>query len=254
MRKKTVIANFKMQKTNTEIKEYIKSFKKLVKGKDTANIGLCVSHTDLITAVKLAKRTNIIICAQNINENEKGAYTGEISAAMLKDIGVKATLIGHSDRRKNYNETNATVNKKVVRALAEGIMPIVCIGETLDERNNGKTNAILRAQLKEGFKGVSKEDFLKVIIAYEPVWSISPGPVPTDKQIIEAMATIRKIIASIYDKETAENTIVQYGGSANEKNVDRLAALKGVDGALVGAACLNPVTFNAVVDGFLNAK
>ena len=253
MNKKTVIANFKMNKTNAEVKEYIKVFKKLVKGKD-ANIGICVPYTDLALAAKLTKKTGILVGAQNMNENDKGAYTGEVSSAMLKDIGVYATLIGHSERRSYYNETNEAVNKKVAKALAEGIRPIVCIGENLDERNNGKTNAVLKKQIKEGFKDIEADDFKDVIIAYEPVWAIGTGVVPTNKQIVDAMASIRKTIAGIYSAEVAEATIIQYGGSVNEKNAAEIASLKGVDGALVGGAGLDPNKFNAIIDGFLAAK
>ncbi len=253
MNKKTVIANFKMNKTNAEVKEYIKVFKKLVKGKD-ANIGICVPFTDLALAAKMLKKTGILVGAQNMNENDKGAYTGEVSSAMLKDIGVYATLIGHSERRSYYNETNATVNKKVAKALAEGIRPIVCIGENLDERNNGKTNAVLKKQLTEGFKDIDVEDFKDVIIAYEPVWAIGTGVVPTNKQIVDAMASIRKTLTGIYNADVAEATIIQYGGSVNEKNAAEIASLKGVDGALVGGAGLDPNKFNAIIDGFLAAK
>ncbi len=253
MNKKTIIANFKMNKTNKEVVEYLKVFKKLVKGKD-ANIGICVPYTDLATAVKYAKKTGILVGSQNMNENAKGAYTGEVSAAMLKDIGVYATLIGHSERRSYYNETNKTVNAKVATALNEGIRPIVCIGENLDERNSGKTNAVLRAQLKEGFKDIAEEDFKDVIIAYEPVWAIGTGVVPTNDQIVDAMASIRKTLTTIYSKETAENTIIQYGGSVNEKNALEIASLKGVDGALVGGAGLDPNKFNTIIDSFLAAN
>lgn len=251
MNKKTIIANFKMNKTNSEVKEYLKVFKKLVKGKD-ANIGICVPYTDLATVVKMSKRTGIIVGAQNINENEKGAYTGEISTGMLKDIGVYATLIGHSERRSYYNETDDSVNAKTKKALSESILPIVCIGENLDERTAGKTNAVLKKQIKGAFKDISKEDFAKVIVAYEPVWSIGTGVVPENKQIVSAMASIRKTIAGLYDEETAQNTIIQYGGSVNEKNANEIASLKGVDGALVGGAGLDPTKFNSIIDAFLS--
>lgn len=251
MNKKTIIANFKMNKTNSEVKEYLKVFKKLIKGKD-ANIGICVPYTDLATAVKMSKRTGIIVGAQNINENEKGAYTGEISTGMLKDIGVYATLIGHSERRNYYNETDDSVNAKTKKALSESILPIVCIGENLDERTAGKTNAVLKKQIKGAFKDISKEDFAKVIVAYEPVWAIGTGVVPENKQIVSAMASIRKTIAGLYDEETAQNTIIQYGGSVNEKNANEIASLKGVDGALVGGAGLDPTKFNSIIDAFLS--
>lgn len=251
MNKKTIIANFKMNKTNSEVKEYLKTFKKLVKGKD-ANIGICVPYIDLATAVKMSKRTGIIVGAQNINENDKGAYTGEISACMLKDIGVYATLIGHSERRSYYNETDDSVNAKTKKALSESILPIVCIGENLDERTAGKTNAVLKKQIKGAFKDIPKEDFAKVIVAYEPVWAIGTGVVPENKQIVSAMASIRKTIAGLYDEETAQNTIIQYGGSVNEKNANEIASLKGVDGALVGGAGLDPTKFNSIIDAFLS--
>lgn len=253
MNKKTIIANFKMNKTNSEVKEYLKVFKKLVKGKD-ANIGICVPYTDLATASKLTRKTGIIVGAQNMNENDKGAYTGEVSSSMLKDLGIYATLIGHSERRNYYNETNESVNKKTIKALKEGILPIVCIGENLDERNAGKTNSVLKTQIKGAFKDISKEDFGKVIVAYEPVWAIGTGVVPENKQIVSAMASIRKTIASLYDETTAENTIIQYGGSVNDKNAKEIASLKGVDGALVGGAGLDPVKFNGIIDAFLSVK
>lgn len=253
MNKKTIIANFKMNKTNSEVKEYLKVFKKLVKGKD-ANIGICVPYTDLATASKLTRKTGIIVGAQNMNENDKGAYTGEVSSSMLKDLGIYATLIGHSERRSYYNETNESVNKKTIKALKEGILPIVCIGENLDERNAGKTNSVLKTQIKGAFKDISKEDFGKVIVAYEPVWAIGTGVVPENKQIVSAMASIRKTIASLYDETTAENTIIQYGGSVNDKNAKEIASLKGVDGALVGGAGLDPVKFNGIIDAFLSVK
>ena len=251
MNRKTIIANFKMNKTNAEVKEYLKVLKKLVKGKD-ATVGICVPYTALATAVKSVKGSKIMVGAQNINQNDKGAYTGEISPAMLKDINVYATLIGHSERRSYYNETDATVNQKIIKSLESGILPIVCIGENLDQRNNGKTNAVLKTQIKEAFKGVEKQDFAKVIIAYEPVWAIGTGVVPTNKQIVSAMATIRKVVASIYDEQAGKDVIIQYGGSVNEKNAKEIASLAGVDGALVGGAGLDTVKFNSIIDGFLS--
>lgn len=253
MKNKYVMANFKMNKNDKEVEEYLNAFKPLAKDKEV-KIVLGVPFTSLKTAVEMTRDTDIMIASQNMSEHEKGAFTGEVSADMLTGVGTDAVIIGHSERRSLYNESNETVNKKILRALKSGLFCVFCIGETLYERKNQLTESVLQKQLSEGLKSIYANELKNIVIAYEPVWAIGTGVVPTNKQIVDAMASIRKTLTGIYNAEIAEATIIQYGGSVNEKNAAEIASLKGVDGALVGGAGLDPNKFNAIIDGFLAAK
>ena len=249
MRNKYAMANFKMNKTDAEVEEYLKVLVPAVEGKET-KIVLGVPITSLKTAVEKTKKSEIIIAAQNMNENEKGAYTGEVSADMLVDLGVKAVIIGHSERRSIYNETNEVVNKKILRALKGGLVCVFCIGETLYERKNFLTEQVLQKQITEGLKSIYANELKNIVIAYEPVWAIGTGVTPMDVEIIETLKVIRKVLASMYDEEIANEVVVTYGGSVNEANCKEISKLEGVDGALVGGASLVPEKFLKIVEAF----
>lgn len=245
---KTVIANFKMNKTVRETKEYMgELMHKLV---SNVTVGFCPPFTALKSAATRAKGTELIVGAQNIHEMDKGAFTGDISAEMVKETGASFTLIGHSERRKYYKETNALVNAKILKALKVGLNIVLCVGETLQERNLEKTEQVLSTQVCEALKDVYGNELKCLTIAYEPVWAIGTGKVPTNKQIEEAMAIIRKNIAKLYSKETAEHMTILYGGSVDEKNSKEIAHIKGVDGALVGGAGLNAERFGSIIANF----
>lgn len=249
MRNKYAMANFKMNKTDSEVEEYLKVLVPAVEGKDT-KIVLAVPFTSLKTAVQKTKKSKIMIAAENMNENEKGAYTGEVSADMLVNLGVEAVLIGHSERRSIYNETNEVVNKKILRALKSGLVCVFCIGETLYERKNQLTEQVLQKQITEGLKSIYANELKNIIIAYEPVWAIGTGVTPMDVEIIETLKVVRKILASMYDESIANEVMVTYGGSVNEVNCKEIAKLEGVDGALVGGASLVPEKFLKIVEAF----
>lgn len=250
MRSKYAMANFKMNKTDTEVEEYLKVLLPAVDGKET-QVVIGVPYTSLKTAAAKAKKCeNVLIAAQNMNENEKGAYTGEVSADMLVDLGVKAVIIGHSERRSLYNETNEVVNKKILRALKGGLVCVFCIGETLYERKNFLTEQVLQKQITEGLKSIYANELKNIVIAYEPVWAIGTGVTPMDVEIIETLKVIRKVLASMYDEEIANEVVVTYGGSVNENNCKEISKLEGVDGALVGGASLVPEKFLKIVEAF----
>ena len=249
MRNKYAMANFKMNKTDAEVEEYLKVLVPAVEGKET-KIVLGVPFTSLKTAVEKTKKSEIIIAAQNMNENEKGAYTGEVSADMLANLGVEAVIIGHSERRSIYNETNEVVNKKILRALKSGLISVFCIGETMYERKNQLTEQVLQKQITEGLKSVYANELKNIIIAYEPVWAIGTGVTPMDVEIIETLKVIRKVLASMYDEAIAEEVVVTYGGSVNDANCKEMAKLEGVDGALVGGASLIPEKFLKIIEAF----
>ncbi len=249
MRNKYAMANFKMNKTDSEVEEYLKVLIPSVEGKST-KIVLAVPFTSLKTAVEKTKNSNILIAAQNMNENEKGAYTGEVSADMLKDLGVSAVLIGHSERRSIYDEKDETVNKKILRALKSGLVSVFCVGETMYERKNQLTEQVLHKQITNGLKTVYANELKNIIIAYEPVWAIGTGVVPMDVEIIETIKVIRNILTSMYDEEIAKKVMITYGGSVNENNCKEISKLEGVDGALVGGASLVPEKFLKIVDAF----
>ena len=253
MRNKYAMANFKMNKTDSEVEEYLKVLIPSVEASET-KIVLGVPFTSLKTAVEKTKNSKIMIAAQNMNENEKGAYTGEVSADMIKNLGVSAVLIGHSERRSIYDETDEVVNKKILRALKSGLVSVFCVGETMYDRKNQLTEQVLHKQITNGLKTVYANELKNIIIAYEPVWAIGTGVVPMDVEIIETIKVIRNILASMYDEKIANNVIITYGGSVNESNCKEIAKLDGVDGALVGGASLVPEKFLKIIEAFKPKK
>lgn len=237
MRKTIVAGNWKMNKTPSEAVELINTLKPLV-ACDDVDVVFCVPAIDISVAVEATKGTNIAIGAENMYYEESGAYTGEISPAMLTDAGVKYVIIGHSERREYFAETDETVNKKVLKAIEHGITPIICCGETLTQREQGVTIDFVRQQIKIALQGVTADQAKEVVIAYEPIWAIGTGVVATTEQAQEVCAAIRACIAEVYDDATAEAIRIQYGGSVNAGNAAELFAQADIDGGLVGGASL----------------
>lgn len=205
---------------------------------DQVDVVFCVPAVDLVTVSKELEGTNIAVGAQNMFYEESGAYTGEISPAMLKELGVSYVVLGHSERRQYFAETDETVNKKVKKALEHGITPILCCGETLEQRELGVTIEFVRTQIKGGLAGVTAEDVKKMVVAYEPIWAIGTGKTATSQQAQEVCKAIRQVIAEIYDENTAQTVRIQYGGSVGGKNAAELFAMEDIDGGLVGGASL----------------
>lgn len=228
-----------MNMTPTEAVELVNTLKPLV-ANDQVDVVFCVPAIDIIPAMEAAKGTNINIGAENMYYEDKGAYTGEISPAMLKDAGVKYVVIGHSERREYFAESDETVNKKVLKAFEYGITPIVCCGETLTQREQGITIDWIRQQIKIAFLNVTAEQAAEAVIAYEPIWAIGTGKVATMEQAQEVCAAIRACIAEIYDEATAKAIRIQYGGSVSAKSAPELFAQQDIDGGLVGGASLKP--------------
>ena len=247
MRKKVIAGNWKMNMLPNEAIDYISEFAPLVK--DTNNeVILCVPYTDLFYALLNVQETNIKIGAQNMHYEEKGAYTGEISPKMLKSIGVEYVIIGHSERRQYYNETDETVNKKIKAAFENGLKPIVCVGETLEEREQGKTKEKITTQTRLALEGLTKEQVSKVIIAYEPIWAIGTGKTATSEDANNSIKEIREEITKIYGKDVSECVIIQYGGSVKSSNAKELFTTSDIDGGLVGGASLKPDEFAKIVN------
>lgn len=234
-RKPFIAGNWKMNMTVASGKKLIEDLKPLVKDAN-CDVALCVPAILIPEMVKAAQGSNIHIGAENVHFADKGAYTGEISADMLKDYGVKYVIIGHSERRQYFAETDETVNKRTLTALNAGLTPIVCVGETLSERENNETEKVLDRQLEVGLKGV--EDLTKLVIAYEPVWAIGTGKTATDEQAQETIAYIRKKLGQLFCPNCAEKVIIQYGGSMNAANCKGLMAQPDIDGGLIGGASL----------------
>ena len=237
MRKKIVAGNRKMNKTPSEAVELVNMLKPLCANEDV-DVVFCVPAIDIIPAMEAAKGSNIAIGAENMYYEESGAYTGEISPAMLVDAGVKYVVLGHSERREYFAETNETVNKKMLKAFEHGITPIMCCGETLEQREQGVTMDFIRQQVKVGFLNVTADQAKTAVIAYEPIWAIGTGKTATTEQAQEVCAEIRKCIAEIYDDATAAAIRIQYGGSVNAKTAPDLFAQADIDGGLVGGASL----------------
>lgn len=246
---RTVIAgNWKMNMTPSETKAFIETLKPMVAGKDKCDIVLCTPYVDLATAVEAAKGSNIKIGAENVHFEAKGAFTGEVSCAMLKEIGVEYVIIGHSERRQYFGETDATVNLRTKAALAAGFKVLLCLGEVKEQRLAGITDEVVAMQTKLDLAGISEEELKNVIIAYEPVWAIGTGLTATPEQADETCGVIRETIAKIYSAKAAEDITIQYGGSMNDKNAAELLAKKNVNGGLIGGASLVPEKFTAIVD------
>lgn len=237
MRRKIVAGNWKMNKTPSEAVGLINELIPLVKS-DDVDVVFCVPYVVLPTALELVKDTNIEIGAQNMYYEENGAYTGEISPSMLTDLGVKYVILGHSERREYFNETNEDINKKVLKAFEHGLTPIVCCGETLAQREQGVTIDFVRTQIKIAFQNITADQAKKAVIAYEPIWAIGTGKVATTDQAEEVCKAIRECVAEIYDNETANAMRIQYGGSVKGSNAAELFAQADIDGGLVGGASL----------------
>ena len=236
-RKKIIAGNWKMNMTPSQAVELINTLKPLV-ANDEVDVLLCVPAIDIIPAMEAAKGSNIMIGAENMYFEEKGAFTGEISPAMLDDAGVKYVIIGHSERREYFAETDETVNKKVLKAFEHGITPIICCGETLTQREQGVTIDFIRQQIKIAFLNVTAAQAATAVIAYEPIWAIGTGKVATTEQAQEVCKAIRACIAEMYGTDTAEKVRIQYGGSVNAGNAAELFAQPDIDGGLVGGASL----------------
>ncbi len=247
LRKAVIAGNWKMNKTPSETTALINEMKPLVKDAG-CDVVLCVPFTNIAAAAEAAKGSNIKIGAQNMYFEKSGAYTGEISADMLKDLGVEYVIIGHSERREYFAETDLTVNKKVKAALAAGFTPIMCCGETLEQREQGIAFEFIPMQIKIGLMGITADQAKKIIIAYEPIWAIGTGKTATSDQAQEVNAAIRATLCSLYGKESAEAITVQYGGSMNAANASELLAKTDVDGGLIGGASLKAADFAAIVD------
>ena len=245
-RKKIIAGNWKMNMTPTEAVALVNQLKPLVVN-DEVDVVFCVPAIDIIPAMEAAKGTNIQIGAENMYFEEKGAYTGEISPNMLVDAGVKYVIIGHSERREYFAETDETVNKKVLKAFEHGITPIICCGESLTQREQGITIDWIRQQVKIAFLGVTADQAKTAVIAYEPIWAIGTGKVATTEQAQEVCAAIRACIDEIYDEATAAAIRIQYGGSVSAASAPELFAQPDIDGGLVGGASLKP-DFGAIVN------
>lgn len=239
MRKKIIAGNWKMNKTPSETVTLINELKPLVVTED-ADVVFCVPAISLTTAIEAAKGSNILIGAENMYYEESGAFTGEIAPNMLTDIGVKYVIIGHSERREYFAETDVTVNKKVLKAFEHGITPIVCCGESLTQREQGVTIDFIRQQIKIAFLNVTPDQAKTAVIAYEPIWAIGTGKVATTEQAQEVCKAIRECIAEIYDAATAAAIRIQYGGSVTAASAAELFSQPDIDGGLVGGASLKP--------------
>jgi triosephosphate isomerase len=247
MRKKVMAANWKMYKTPDQTRDFFRDFLPLVSGHNRDEIVVCPPFLDLPAALESAHGSNVAIGAQNVHWKEEGAFTGETSIAQLLALGVKHVIIGHSERRQYFGETDDTVNLRLKTALEAGITPICCVGEVLEEREAGLTDDVLRRQCVRAFHAISAKKAAKLVVAYEPVWAIGTGKTATPELAAEAHAVIRKEATGIFGEEFAVNLRILYGGSVKPENVSSLMAQEEIDGALVGGASLDPASFAKIV-------
>ena len=236
--KKLIVANFKMNQNPSETKQYLTKFVAGFNG-NRADVVICPSFVSLPVATFLASGSLVRLGAQNVSDEEEGSYTGEVSAQMLKDLGVEYVIIGHSDRRDKFKESDRLINKKIKTALKNGLKCIVCVGESLADRNTGKTFDVIRHQIEECVKGLYENELESVIIAYEPIWAIGTGQNASVKDVENAAKVIRKVIYESYSEKASRDIQVLYGGSLNEKNVGALLNCSGIDGGLFGKISLN---------------
>ena len=247
IRRAIIAGNWKMNKTRPEAKELIEAMKPLVKDAG-CEVVICVPYTNLETAVELTKGTNIKLGAENCHFAKSGAYTGEVSADMLTEIGVEYVVLGHSERRQYFGETDETVNKRTKAALEAGLTPIVCVGELLWGRECGITEEVIARQIKLDFFGVTADELKNCVIAYEPVWAIGTGKTATADQAEEVCGFIRGVLSKLYGKDVADTITIQYGGSMNAGNASELLSKENVDGGLIGGASLKANDFAIIVD------
>jgi triosephosphate isomerase (TIM) len=246
MRKQFIAGNWKMYKDLLETATLINELKTQLAGRN-ADVAICPPFTSLAVAANLLKDSGIALGAQNMSGHDEGAYTGEISWKMLTSAGCEYVILGHSERRQYFGETNESINEKAKKALAHGLKPIICVGETLDQREKGVTTQIITTQIKGVLAGIGSDDLAKVTIAYEPVWAIGTGKNATPAQAQEVHLGIRKLVGQMYSWAVAEKLIIQYGGSVKPENAADLLSQPDIDGALVGGACLKADSFAAVI-------
>lgn len=245
MRRKVIAGNWKMNKSPKDVEEFMKIFPSLVS--DTENeVILCVPFVDLCKANKLTRETNIKIGAQNMYFKDSGAYTGEVSPKMLEDMGIEYVIIGHSERRQYFNETDETVNLKIKSALTHNLKPIVCVGETLEQREAGITKEFVTGQVRNALKDITEDELKKIIIAYEPIWAIGTGKTASSNDANEVCKWIREELKALYGN-VADEIIIQYGGSVKSSNAKELFEMSDIDGGLVGGASLEPEEFSKIV-------
>lgn len=247
MRKPIIAGNWKMNKTPEEAKELVTALVPLVKDAK-CDVVICPPFVDLCAVKPIIAGTNIHLGVQNIHWAEKGAFTGEISADMLKAHGVEYAIVGHSERRQYFGETDATVNQRAKAAIAAGITPIICVGESLEQRESGVTNVVVSGQTKAALDGIEAKDVETLVIAYEPIWAIGTGKTATKEDANATIAVIRGAIAEVYGKDVAEKVRIQYGGSMNPKNASELMSMPEIDGGLIGGASLKAEDFSKVVN------
>lgn len=247
MRKPIIAGNWKMNKTVAEATALINELKPLV-AKSKPEVVVCVPYTDLWAVSEAVKGSKIHLGAENVAWADSGAFTGEISADMLKEIGVEYVIIGHSERRQYFGETDESVNKRLKQALAKELKPIVCVGETLTEREKNRTKRVLKKQVLEGFKDITAEDFENIVIAYEPVWAIGTGKTATADDANKTIGFIRNLVKKTWGAEVAKALRIQYGGSMKPANAKELMAMRNIDGGLIGGAALKASDFAAIVN------
>lgn len=246
MGKYIIAGNWKMNKLPSETYDFVKEVAEATKGA-SCEVVCCTPFVCLAEAIRAAKDTHVKIGAENLHFENSGAYTGEVSADMLLDLGVDYVIIGHSERRQYFAETDETVNKKTQKALEKGLLPIVCVGESLEQREAGVTMSLISDQVKAAFAGISAQDAAKVVVAYEPIWAIGTGKTATSDQAEEVCAAIREVLTGLYDAQTAAAITIQYGGSMNAGNAAELLAKTNIDGGLIGGASLKAPDFATIV-------
>jgi len=250
-RPSVIAGNWKMYKTIDESIQFVKDFIPLVADSSTT-VFLSVPFTAIHASVEAAKNSNVVIGAQNMNDATEGAFTGEVAGKMIIDAGAKFVILGHSERRQIFNESDEFINRKVKRALSDGLVPIVCIGETLEEREAGKTHDILKSQITHSLDAITHDELPNILIAYEPIWAIGTGKTATPELAQDIHAFCREYVTKLWGEETANQVVIMYGGSVKPENASQLMAKKDIDGLLVGGASLSPDSFSQIVN-FQNA-
>ena len=248
MRQYIIAGNWKMNKTVAESVALAKEIVEITKNIKKTEVIIAPTYLAAAKVADVVKGTNVKLAVQDVHWKDQGAFTGKVSVDMVKEIGAEYVIIGHSEQRQYFNETDETVNLKAKKVLSAGLKPIICIGETLEERNGGKLEAVLTAQVEGAYKDISKEDALKTVIAYEPVWAIGTGVVATDEQAQETQKYVRSLVAKLYGESVAEALRIQYGGSMKPDNADGLLAQKDIDGGLIGGAALKADSFFAIIN------